>query len=113
MVAEGRAQRAKSLTPIFAFLVPLGRWEERRQDRRIMPPDTLLRLYRRMVRIRVFEEKVQELHALGKLPGFVHVYLGEEAVAVGACSCYGTPTTSPAPTGGMATALPWAPMSLR
>ena len=51
-----------------------------------MSPDTLLHLYRRMVRIRVFEEKVQELHALGKLPGFVHVYVGEEAVAVGACS---------------------------
>ena len=45
-----------------------------------------LRLYRRMVRVRVFEEKVQELHALGKLPGLVHVYVGEEAVAVGACS---------------------------
>jgi pyruvate dehydrogenase E1 component alpha subunit len=39
-----------------------------------------------MMRIRVFEEKVQELHKLGRLPGFVHVYLGEEAVAVGACS---------------------------
>ena len=51
-----------------------------------MSPDTLLHLYRRMVRIRVFEEKVQELHKLGKLPGFVHVYVGEEAVAVGACS---------------------------
>ncbi len=51
-----------------------------------MSPETLLHLYRRMVRIRVFEEKVQELHALGKLPGFVHVYVGEEAVAVGACS---------------------------
>ena len=48
--------------------------------------DVLLRLYRRMVRIRVFEEKVQELHKLGRLPGFVHVYVGEEAVAVGACS---------------------------
>lgn len=48
--------------------------------------DTLLRLYRRMMRIRVFEEKVQELHKLGRLPGFVHVYSGEEAVAVGACS---------------------------
>ena len=53
-----------------------------------MLPDTdiLLSLYRRMMRIRVFEEKVQELHKLGRLPGFVHVYLGEEAVAVGACS---------------------------
>ena len=48
--------------------------------------DVLLSLYRMMMRIRVFEEKVQELHKLGRLPGFVHVYVGEEAVAVGACS---------------------------
>ena len=48
--------------------------------------DVLLNLYRRMIRIRLFEEKVQELHKLGKLPGFVHVYVGQEAVAVGACS---------------------------
>ena len=52
----------------------------------LLDTDILLSLYRRMVRIRVFEEKVQELHKLGKLPGFVHVYVGEEAVAVGACS---------------------------
>ena len=47
---------------------------------------TLLALYERMVRIRLFEEKVKELHGLGKLPGFVHTYIGEEAVGVGACS---------------------------
>jgi TPP-dependent pyruvate/acetoin dehydrogenase alpha subunit len=45
-----------------------------------------LSLYRRMIRIRAFEEKVQQLFKLGKLPGFVHLYIGEEAVAVGACS---------------------------
>src|SRR6266702_5977177 len=45
-----------------------------------------LSLYERMVRIRAFEEKVQQLFKLGKLPGFVHLYIGEEAVAVGACS---------------------------
>jgi TPP-dependent pyruvate/acetoin dehydrogenase alpha subunit len=45
-----------------------------------------LALYERMVRIRAFEEKVQQLFKLGKLPGFVHLYIGEEAVAVGACS---------------------------
>jgi pyruvate dehydrogenase E1 component alpha subunit len=38
-----------------------------------------------MVRIRVFEERVQELFLARKLPGFVHVYLGEEAVATGVC----------------------------
>jgi pyruvate dehydrogenase E1 component alpha subunit len=39
-----------------------------------------------MVRIRVFEQRVQELFLARKLPGFVHVYLGEEAVAAGVCS---------------------------
>src|SRR5438128_623633 len=45
-----------------------------------------LALYERMIRIRAFEQKVQQLFKLGKLPGFVHLYIGEEAVAVGACS---------------------------
>jgi acetoin:2,6-dichlorophenolindophenol oxidoreductase subunit alpha len=45
-----------------------------------------LSLYERMFRIRAFEEKVQQLFKLGRLPGFVHLYIGEEAVAVGACS---------------------------
>ena len=40
----------------------------------------------RMVRIRLFEEKLQQLFAQGRLPGFVHLYVGEEAIAVGACS---------------------------
>jgi pyruvate dehydrogenase E1 component alpha subunit len=46
----------------------------------------LLDLFARMARIRAFERKVQELFKRGKLPGFVHLYIGEEAVAVGACS---------------------------
>ena len=45
-----------------------------------------LRIFARMVRIRLFEEKLQELFAAGRLPGFVHLYVGEEAIAVGACS---------------------------
>lgn len=48
--------------------------------------DKQLELYRRMLRIRYFEEKVAELFAEGLLPGFFHLYLGEEAVAVGACA---------------------------
>ena len=43
-------------------------------------------LYERMLLIRRFEERVSELFAKGKLPGFVHLYVGEEAVAVGVCS---------------------------
>jgi acetoin:2,6-dichlorophenolindophenol oxidoreductase subunit alpha len=45
-----------------------------------------LRLYARMTLIRSFERKLQELFSRGRLPGFVHLYVGEEAVAVGACS---------------------------
>ena len=39
-----------------------------------------------MWKIRMFEEKVKVLDMEGKLPGFYHLYVGEEAVAVGACS---------------------------
>jgi len=39
-----------------------------------------------MIRIRRFEEKLTVLFKRGKLPGFVHLYTGEEAIAVGACS---------------------------
>jgi acetoin:2,6-dichlorophenolindophenol oxidoreductase subunit alpha len=40
-------------------------------------------MYRKMLEIRMFEDKVHELFAQGKLPGFVHLYAGEEAIAVG------------------------------
>ncbi len=42
-------------------------------------------MYLRMVRIREFETKAQNLFADGKIPGFVHLYLGEEAIATGIC----------------------------
>ena len=45
-----------------------------------------LHLYREMVRIRYFEEKVRELAMANRLPGFFHLYVGEEAVAVGVCA---------------------------
>src|SRR5437667_3663050 len=43
-------------------------------------------LYTDMVLIRRFEEKAAEGYALGKIGGFLHLYIGEEAVAVGATS---------------------------
>jgi len=46
----------------------------------------LLEYYKKMLELRVFEVKVQELYRNGMLPGFVHLYVGEEAVAVGVCS---------------------------
>jgi TPP-dependent pyruvate/acetoin dehydrogenase alpha subunit len=45
-----------------------------------------LKILARMVRIRLFEEQLQQLFSKGQLPGFVHLYVGEEAIAVGACS---------------------------
>ena len=51
-----------------------------------VPKEKLLLMYERMLKIRHFESKVEELFATGDMPGFVHLYLGEEAVAVGACT---------------------------
>ncbi len=45
-----------------------------------------LGLYRTMLRIRRFEEAVAVLYSQGELPGFVHLYIGEEAVATGVCA---------------------------
>jgi pyruvate dehydrogenase E1 component alpha subunit len=42
-----------------------------------------LELLRQMLRIRRFEEKAAELYSAGKIRGFLHLYIGEEAVAVG------------------------------
>ena len=47
---------------------------------------TLLQLYETMVTIRLFESRVKEEFAKGRIPGFVHLYAGEEAVATGICS---------------------------
>jgi pyruvate dehydrogenase E1 component alpha subunit len=44
-----------------------------------------LRAYQQMVRIRVFEEQVNELYTRALMPGLAHLYSGEEAVAVGIC----------------------------
>lgn len=48
--------------------------------------DLLFDYYKKMLELRLFELKVQELYRNGRLPGFVHLYIGEEAVAVGVCS---------------------------
>lgn len=46
----------------------------------------LLHIYEQMETIRVFEERAGKEFASGKIPGFVHLYAGEEAIAVGVCS---------------------------
>ncbi|GIK75114.1 MAG: pyruvate dehydrogenase E1 component subunit alpha [Chloroflexota bacterium] len=51
-----------------------------------METDKLLDIYTRILRIRRFEEEVGKLFAQGQLPGFVHLYIGEEAVGAGVCA---------------------------
>lgn len=48
-------------------------------------PEDLLEMYRRMYLIRRFEESAGKLYRDGKIPGFVHLAIGQEASAVGAC----------------------------
>src|SRR5580704_5631115 len=47
--------------------------------------DRWLRMYRRMLMIRLFEEQVNDLYTRALMPGLAHVDTGEEAVAVGVC----------------------------
>jgi pyruvate dehydrogenase E1 component alpha subunit len=51
--------------------------------------EALIKSYRDMVTIRRFEERVQEEFSKGGIPGFVHLYAGQEASAVGVCSHLG------------------------
>jgi 2-oxoisovalerate dehydrogenase E1 component len=48
-------------------------------------PDELVEMYRRMARIRQFEENAAKLYAATEIPGFLHLSIGQEATAVGGC----------------------------
>jgi len=48
-------------------------------------PERIERLFREMARIRAFETVVRREHLAGRIPGLVHLYSGQEAVAVGVC----------------------------
>ncbi|MFZ1061691.1 MAG: thiamine pyrophosphate-dependent dehydrogenase E1 component subunit alpha, partial [Candidatus Rokuibacteriota bacterium] len=49
-------------------------------------PDQLIEMYAAMLRVRLFEERARELYAGGRIPGFIHLSVGQEAVAVGVCA---------------------------
>jgi pyruvate dehydrogenase E1 component alpha subunit len=51
---------------------------------------TLIQLYRQMLLVRRFEEKAAEAYSRGKIGGFCHLYIGQEAVAIGAISAIRT-----------------------
>jgi len=48
--------------------------------------EKMIELYKEMLKIRRFEERVSDLFSKGLIPGFVHLYIGQEAVAVGVCA---------------------------
>lgn len=50
-----------------------------------MEKEKMVEIYRKMLEIRLFEEKVFELYGQNLVPGTIHLYAGEEAVAVGVC----------------------------
>ena len=52
-------------------------------------PAHLAKLYRQMFLIRRLEEEAARAYAMGKIGGFLHLYIGQEAVGVGACSVLG------------------------
>jgi pyruvate dehydrogenase E1 component alpha subunit len=82
-MAQPRTKRRPGITgPESVKLLAYGRPSARR------PPESkrLLDWYRQMYLIRRFEEAAAEMYALGKIGGFLHLYIGEEAVAVGACA---------------------------
>ena len=54
-----------------------------------LEPEVLLDLHRRMVRIRLFEEEAGKLMEGGRMPGFLHLYVGQEAVAAGVMATLG------------------------
>ena len=51
-----------------------------------VPNEDMKRMYKTLVRIRKFESKAVDLFAEGQIPGFLHSYLGEEAIATGVCA---------------------------
>ena len=75
--------------------------------------EELFKAYRQMRLIREFEDTVHEEFSAGNIPGFVHLYAGEEASGVGVCLHLNDRTTSPPPTAAMATASPRAAIPRR
>jgi pyruvate dehydrogenase E1 component alpha subunit len=51
-----------------------------------LPKELLANMLGKMLEIRLFEEKVFDLYGQNLVPGTIHLYVGEEAVAVGVCS---------------------------
>jgi pyruvate dehydrogenase E1 component alpha subunit len=76
--ANAPAKRAKAASP-----QPADRPRPPEPQRYKASKDELLALYKQMLLIRRFEERAGQLYGLGLIGGFCHLYIGQEAVAVG------------------------------
>ncbi len=63
----------------------MSKAKERKENQQSIDVEHWLDAYEQMVKIREFEEKVNELYITAKMPGLSHLYSGQEAVAVGVC----------------------------
>jgi acetoin:2,6-dichlorophenolindophenol oxidoreductase subunit alpha len=64
----------------------MAKVENRSRGSDVLSDERLHELFREMLLIRRFEEKVEERFRAGELPGFLHVCIGQEAVASGVCA---------------------------
>jgi len=81
MEASHAAAGTVQLTEFSASGTPPGPMQIDRAQR--TPPAVLKDLLEKMLLIRRFEEKAAELYSMGKIGGFCHLYIGQEAVVVG------------------------------
>ena len=51
-----------------------------------MSKELYIQFYRTMYKIRIFEKRIEEFSLKAEIPGFVHLYIGEEAIATGVCA---------------------------
>ena len=64
----------------------MAKVERKPRAEQTLPDEQLHELFREMLLIRRFEEKVEERFRAGELPGFLHVCIGQEAIASGVCA---------------------------
>jgi acetoin:2,6-dichlorophenolindophenol oxidoreductase subunit alpha len=67
-------------------MTPVAQVERKQREASSLGDQRLRELFREMLVIRRFEEKVEERFRAGELPGFLHVAIGQEAVATGVCA---------------------------
>jgi pyruvate dehydrogenase E1 component alpha subunit len=88
--AKGRATAAVIEAEPPDITAPEQSVEDRKAEQKArlkgLDRETLINLYYQMLLVRRFEEKAAESYSMGKIGGFCHLYIGQEAVAIGAIS---------------------------